>query len=125
MAALLDQAGVADARGFAIDVSSFDNTASETAYAEAVAAALTARGVDDSHYVVDTSRNGGTTAPAPGDFCNPVEARLGTPPRVFADGPLDAYLWVKHPGQSDGSCDGAPAAGQWYPAYARQLLGLT
>jgi endoglucanase len=124
MAALLDQAGVADARGFAIDVSSFDNTASETAYAEAVLAALSARGVDDSHYVIDTSRNGGATAPAPGDFCNPVEARLGTPPRVFADGSLDTYLWVKHPGQSDGSCDGAPAAGQWYPAYARQLLGL-
>jgi endoglucanase len=122
MAALLDQAGVADARGFAVNVSAFDSTPSETAYADAVVAALGARGITGSHYVIDTSRNGGATAPAPGDFCNPGQARLGAPPRVIADGSLDAYLWVKHPGQSDGSCDGAPAAGQWYPAYARQLM---
>lgn len=125
MAALLDQAGVADARGFAVNVSAFDDTPSETAYADAVVAALAARGLTGSRYVIDTSRNGGATAPAAGDFCNPVQARLGTPPRIVADGGLDAYLWVKHPGQSDGSCAGAPAAGQWYPAYARQLLGLS
>jgi endoglucanase len=122
MAALLDQAGVADARGFAVNVSSFDTTTGETAYADAVLAALSARGVTGSHYVIDTSRNGGTTAPAPGDFCNPDEARLGTPPRMIGGGSLDAYLWVKRPGESDGSCDGAPAAGQWYPAYARLLM---
>lgn len=34
---------------------------------------------------------------------------------------VDAYLWIKAPGESDGSCNGAPAAGIWMPEYA---LGL-
>jgi endoglucanase len=34
---------------------------------------------------------------------------------------LDALLWIKAPGESDGSCAGGPAAGVWWPAYA---LGL-
>lgn len=31
---------------------------------------------------------------------------------------LDAYLWIKRPGESDGECRGGPAAGQWWPEYA-------
>ena len=36
---------------------------------------------------------------------------------------VDAYLWVKRPGESDGTCNGGPAAGgcAWSPDYA---LGL-
>ena len=35
---------------------------------------------------------------------------------------MDAYLWVKTPGESDGTCNGGPRAGQWWPEYA---LGLS
>jgi endoglucanase len=35
--------------------------------------------------------------------------------------PVDAYLWIKRPGESDGSCHGGPPAGAWWPDYA---LGL-
>ena len=33
----------------------------------------------------------------------------------------DALLWVKAPGESDGSCNGGPSAGTWWTEYA---LGL-
>ena len=36
-------------------------------------------------------------------------------------GLVDAYLWVKEPGTSDGTCRGGPAAGQWRPQYALEL----
>jgi endoglucanase len=34
---------------------------------------------------------------------------------------VDAYLWIKYPGESDGPCNGGPTAGQWWADYA---LGL-
>ena len=33
----------------------------------------------------------------------------------------DGYLWVKRPGESDGTCNGGPPAGAWFESYA---LGL-
>ncbi|MGW5026607.1 glycoside hydrolase family 6 protein, partial [Streptomyces albidoflavus] len=45
-----------------------------------------------------------------------------TPPTTRTGDPLlDAYLWIKRPGESDGSCRGGPSAGTWWPEYA---LGL-
>lgn len=40
---------------------------------------------------------------------------------LTGDPAVDAYLWIKNPGEPDGTCNGGPAAGQWWPAYA---LGL-
>ncbi|MBI3888987.1 glycoside hydrolase family 6 protein, partial [Candidatus Saccharibacteria bacterium] len=35
---------------------------------------------------------------------------------------VDAYLWIKTPGDSDGACgNDAPAAGQWWQPYADML----
>jgi endoglucanase len=34
---------------------------------------------------------------------------------------LDALLWVKLPGESDGACNGGPAAGQWWQEIALEL----
>ncbi|SCE59467.1 endoglucanase [Streptomyces sp. Termitarium-T10T-6] len=46
----------------------------------------------------------------------------GTPPTTdTGDERLDAYLWIKRPGDSDGTCRGGPPAGDWWPEYA---LGL-
>jgi endoglucanase len=84
-------------------------------------------------FVVDTSRNGkGTLNVTPysaapynqpasvisgltaGNWCNPPGAGLGLPPTATTGVPLlDAYLWVKTPGQSDGSCDIAGGARAW------------
>jgi endoglucanase len=53
-----------------------------------------------------------------------MDARLGRTPEIVAGRKLDAYLWVKAPGESDGSCNGGPYAGAWWPAYALRLMGL-
>jgi endoglucanase len=117
IAARLRQAGVAGARGFSLNVSNFDATASETAYGEAIVRELGGAG----HFVIDTSRNGKGAAPG-GEWCNPPGRALGTPPTATTgNAAVDGYLWVKRPGESDGQCNGGPAAGQFWPSYA---LGL-
>jgi endoglucanase len=126
MAKRLKAAGVRHARGFSTNVSNFNRSARERRFGDAVLRELARRGVKGRRYVVDTSRNGGRHRVSDG-WCNPSTARLGSRPRVVnrtnARGALDAYLWIKSPGESDGSCrPGQPAAGQWWPAGARRLL---
>jgi endoglucanase len=116
MAARLTRAGIAQARGFSLNVSNFNTTAAESAYGHDLSAALGGK-----PFVIDTSRNG--LGPAPGgEWCNPSGRALGSPPSAQTGDPLiDAYLWIKSPGESDGSCNGGPTAGVWWPEYA---LGL-
>ncbi|OCI30636.1 endoglucanase A precursor [Oerskovia enterophila] len=119
MADRLRQAGIEDARGFATNVSNFRTTSDERAYGDQLAALL------GTHYVVDTSRNGlGPLGDGPLDWCNPAGRALGEKPAAVDDGSaLDAYLYVKVPGESDGECDrGDPAAGQFWPEYAIGLV---
>jgi endoglucanase len=53
---------------------------------------------------------------------NPDGRALGSGPGTLTGHPLAvAYLWVKRPGESDGTCNGGPAAGAWWADYA---LGL-
>jgi endoglucanase len=102
-------------------------------------------GVDGTtHFVIDTSRNGtGPWAPPPGaypdaqDWCNPPDRGAGLRPTLDTGDPLlDAYLWIKIPGESDGECTRGlgptgtvdpewgrvdPGAGQWFPEMALQL----
>jgi endoglucanase len=114
MATRLQSAGLASAAGFALDTSGFDTTASEEGYGDAVGAAA-----GGAHYVIDTSRNG--LGPA-GEWCNPIGQALGTPPTTATGhAGADALLWVKVPGESDGTCGGGPAAGMFWPAYAEGL----
>jgi endoglucanase len=96
--------------------------------------------VATTHYVVDTSRNGlGRNtmqgyAAAPydqpasvistlvsGSWCNPPGAGLGLKPTANTGVPLlDAYLWIKTPGESDGQCDAAGGVRAWdYTAYTQ------
>ena len=122
MAKRLKAAGVAKARGFATNVSNFQSTKDERAYAAKVSKALGKRGVKakNRHYVIDTSRNGRATAGA--QWCNPPGQGLGVKPRWVGAKKLDAYLWIKRPGESDGSCNGGPAAGSWWTEYALGLV---
>ncbi len=95
--------------------------------------------------VVDTSRNGvGPWKATPEqaalgdvqDWCNPPDRGLGKRPSVGTRNALiDAYLWIKIPGESDGQCNrwapaGSPdpvrgimdpAAGDWFPQMALEL----
>jgi endoglucanase len=115
MASRLVQAGAGDAQGFALNVSNFRAQAGLVAYGQQVAAAI---GV--AHFVIDTSRNG--LGPSlDGAWCNPPGRALGAKPGTPSDYRLDWDLWVKRPGESDGACNGGPAAGVFWPNYADGL----
>jgi len=122
MARRLIKSGIKHARGFSVNVASFVRTDIEKTYAKRVLKALRKRGVGPKHYVMDTSRNGNGQRTG-NDWCNPLSARLGRPPKVVAKRRIDAYLWVKAPGESDGECNGGPYAGAWWPEYALRLMG--
>lgn len=116
----LKWAGIDQADGFSVNVSNFYTTEDSIAYGKQLAAK-----VGGKHFVVDTSRNGnGPYAEGAPDerWCNPPGRALGeTPTTKTADPLVDAYLWVKRPGESDGECKGGPKAGEWWPEYAVKL----
>uniref|UniRef100_A0AAU3H3R9 Glucanase n=1 Tax=Streptomyces sp. NBC_01401 TaxID=2903854 RepID=A0AAU3H3R9_9ACTN len=115
-AALRDAGAATSGDGIFTNVSNFHSTADETAYAGRVLAAL--GGPPGLGAVIDTSRNG-NGAPAEGEWCDPAGRALGRTPTTDTGLPgIDAYLWVKLPGESDG-CKGA--AGSFTPDYAYEL----
>jgi len=118
-AALLKQAGAASAAssdGIFSNVSNFHTTTDEIAYDRQVLAAL--GGPAGLGAVIDTSRNG-NGAPADGKWCDPSGRRIGRAPTLSTgEARIDAYLWVKLPGESDG-CKGSP--GTFTPSYAYEL----
>jgi endoglucanase len=119
MAGRLNQVGVDHARGFSLNTANFFATDEEIGYGEAISG-LT----NDSHYVIDTSRNGAGPAPdSELNWCNPSGRALGTPPTTATAGAhADAYLWIKRPGESDGTCNrGEPQAGNFVSQYAIDL----
>ena len=68
-----------------------------------------------------TSPRRWSSALASGNWCNPPGAGLGLRPTTSTGVPLlDARLWVKTPGESDGQCDAAGNARAWdYSAYSQ------
>lgn len=110
----IERVGTEHLAGFALNTSNYQTTADERAYGEQVARLL-----DGLGFVVDTSRNGNGSN---GEWCNPRGRALGDRPRLVDDATaLDALLWVKAPGESDGTCNGGPAAGQWWQEMALEL----
>ncbi|GGX86503.1 glycoside hydrolase family 6 protein [Streptomyces hiroshimensis] len=187
MVTALTEAGIAEADGFALNVSNFHTTAVTRAYGDRLSALL-----GGAHYVIDTSRNGNGPLPVPPEdgkkkkdehkkekekekekedgkeagkeqqpvpqaagarravgtrepedveeaepeegeeehepesWCNPPGRALGTPPTTATGNPrIDAFLWIKRPGESDGACRGAPPAGRWWAEYALELARAT
>ncbi len=121
MAARLKGAGVDDADGFALNVSNYKTTDATIKYGKEISKRLGGK-----HFVIDTSRNGKGPPEVKGDveaaWCNPGGRGLGTPPTTkTADPVVDAYLWLKKPGESDGECNGGPKAGVWWHAKALEL----
>jgi len=161
MASRLLKGGIAKADGFFLNVSNYRGDAELTDYGTKLSKCLGLRlrtgatACTDAdiaavpndarrlpHFVVDTSRNGqGPWTPPAGvysdaqDWCNPPGRGLGIRPTTDTGNPLiDARLWVKRPGESDGSCTRGtagpedpeygivdPVAGAWWADYA---LGL-
>jgi cellulose 1,4-beta-cellobiosidase len=152
---VLTRAGGPDRiRGFAVNVSNYnplrrpgarrgspaDPAPDEMGYVEDLAKALAAVGITNKGYIIDTSRNGKVALDrAPGNWCNIKGAGLGERPKVAPAPLLDAYFWIKVPGESDGVADpqaprfdptcasedavpGAPQAGQLFPAYLVELI---
>jgi endoglucanase len=115
--------------GAAVDEDAWART--ETWYAKNAAAASDTAAL--AHFVIDTGRNGRGpldaaryaaapfSQPAPvihglaaGSWCNPPGTGLGMRPTANTGmALLDAYLWIKTVGESDGSCDIAGGARAW------------
>jgi endoglucanase len=119
MAKRLTQSGIATASGFSLNVSNVQSTPANVTYGEQVS-----RLVGGKHFIIDTSRNG-IPGSDPKQWCNPRGRALGVAPTTNTGHPLiDAFLWVKPPGESDGTCGGGPAAGSWWSTYALELSRL-
>lgn len=132
----------------ASDVPELNTSGINLRYANILAGA-----VPTTHFVIDTSRNavGPWLPPAydfpgefgtdPQDWCNPPGRGAGLRPTTATDSNLlDAYLWVKTPGESDGECNRSlgppgqtvdpewgqidPRAGQWFSDQALELAEL-
>jgi len=141
-------------RGFALNVSNYTHLTNrdgavleptnpcpnELAYANTLRKTLSMYGFKDHGFLIDTSRNGkGGIRKAWGSWCNVRGAGLGERPRANPEPGIDAYFWIKPPGESDGSSDpdgprfdkmcagpdaapGAPQAGQWFESYFLDLV---
>ncbi|THZ07280.1 glycoside hydrolase [Aureobasidium pullulans] len=142
-------------RGLVTDVSNYNgfDLASKPVYTEsnpnydekhyinAIAPLLTAQGFP-AHFIVDQGRSGvqPTAQLQQGDWCNVIGTGFGVRPTTnTGDALVDAFVWVKPGGESDGTSDTsaarydahcgyadalkpAPEAGTWFQAYFEQLL---
>jgi endoglucanase len=127
--------------GYAVDYSP-EYAAKVTASLEGMKAGA----ASTTAFVIDTGRNGQgkwTPASAYPDaqvWCNPPGRGVGFRPSAATGvALLDAFLWGKVPGESDGSCNRGiagsttdpewggivdPAAGEWFPEQALELSKL-
>ncbi|WYZ46799.1 hypothetical protein EsH8_IX_001024 [Colletotrichum jinshuiense] len=113
----------------------------EKHYIEAFGPLLAAQGWN-AQFIVDQGRSGKqpTGQEAWGDWCNAIGTGFGLRPSTNTGSSLvDAFVWVKPGGESDGTSDTtaarydfncgkndalkpAPEAGTWFQAYFEQLL---
>jgi cellulose 1,4-beta-cellobiosidase len=119
--------------------SQYNFATNEVKYVSLLDASLAASGITGMHYIIDTGRNGVINARSDcSNWCNINRAGLGIPPTVSTTSSglnnIDAYFWVKPPGESDGTSDTtavrydphcgsvdsvkpAPEAGNWFSTY--------
>lgn len=153
---LQEAGGPEKIRGFATNVSNYDTLRGgdlarlepsdpcpdELTYIEKLSASLAEVGITGKGFLVDTSRNGRAGIKSKsGTWCNVAGAGLGERPQAAPAPGVDAYWWIKPPGDSDGGSDpsapgydescgpsspdslhGAPRAGQWFTAQLLQLV---
>lgn len=115
----LRAAGIEFADGFALNTSNYHTTADNILYGNNIISRLA---LDEKRFVIDSGRNGvGPTQD--NQWCNPSDRALGNSPQLLPGlNYVDAYLWVKPPGESDGLCNGGPVAGVWWLQQAVDLV---
>lgn len=100
--------------GFSVNVSNFVDDECCIQWGTEVS-----RIVNGKHFIIDTSRNGSNVT----GWCNPLGATIGRFPTLETGNNLvDAFLWIKVPGESDGYCNFGPKAGMFWPEYALDLI---
>jgi cellulose 1,4-beta-cellobiosidase len=119
---VLTAAGGADRiRGFATDVSNYDVVTAapgtapkpgnpcvdEITYTQKLSESLAKVGVTGKSFLIDTSRDG-VSLPTD-NWCNIKGAGLGERPKASPAPGIDAYYWIKPPGDSDGTSDASAA----------------
>jgi cellulose 1,4-beta-cellobiosidase len=146
--------GVDLIRGFASNTSNFTHLnnrdgavleptnpcPNELTYVKKMAVTLADHGIKNKGFLIDTARNGkGGIRRVWGHWCNIKGAGLGERPQASPAPFVDAYFWMKPPGESDGVADptqprydpecgsnesakGAPQAGQWFESYFLDLV---
>jgi cellulose 1,4-beta-cellobiosidase len=152
---VLDDAGGPEKiRGFSTNVSNYNvlqgedgrrlepsnPCPNELTYVAKLSESLEQVGIQGKHFIIDTSRNGRPGVRSKwGHWCNVRGAGLGPRPQAEPVAGVDAYFWVKPPGESDGTSDQAaarydrtcsspdsavpaPEAGQWFGSYFRELV---
>jgi cellulose 1,4-beta-cellobiosidase len=112
----------------------------ELTYIQKLTKDLAKTGVVDKPFLIDTGRNGrsGMRTDA-GNWCNVKGAGIGERPRAAPRPLVDAYVWAKPPGYSDGNADpmaarfapactssdaepGAPDGGVWFQSHFLELV---
>ena len=120
-------------KGFITNISNYGSTREEASYAATLRTALATAGHPDMSFIIDTSRNaGGQDTSSQKTWCNAKGAGMGYPPTADTYiAHADAFLWVKPPGESDGTSNAneprfdpeckkrasmkdAPQAGEWF-----------
>ncbi|HEY4510170.1 MAG TPA: glycoside hydrolase family 6 protein [Candidatus Paceibacterota bacterium] len=112
----LEEAGIAQANGFALNVSNHQEVSEEIAYGVKIAELI-----GDTRFIVDTGQAGRKVEGS--EWCNAAGRALGrTPTQNTGNVLIDAFVWVKPPGESDGTCNGGPPPGKFWLEYALQLI---
>jgi len=141
-------------RGFALNVSNYDPVKVETkiprdpatapldelGYVADLVRGLGTVGITGKGFLIDTARNGRPNVrTSPGNWCNIKGAGLGERPSAGPAPNIDAYVYIKPPGESDGVADpkaprfdpncasddaapGAPQAGKLFEPYLLDLV---
>jgi cellulose 1,4-beta-cellobiosidase len=139
VATILQKAGTNNRiRGYASNVSNYnpyktDNppaytegspSPDESRYADNLAAAFGERGLP-TKFIIDQGRVGLDGAREEwGEWCNIFPAGFGQPfTSNTGNANVDAIVWIKPGGESDGECGmaGAPRAGAWFDEFAQML----
>ena len=124
VASRLKKAGVRFADGFALNTANGVKTDKSIKYGNEVVRQLRMR----RGFVIDVSRNGAGAASGEGEdsWCNPPSLRIGKDPTLATRKygcNVHGLLWIKTVGESDGTCRGGPAAGEFWEKGALTLLG--
>eukprot|EP00833_Pecoramyces_ruminatium_P017942 jgi/Orpsp1_1/1191974/evm.model.d7180000089761.1 len=141
---IIEMAPEGKLRGLSTNVSNYQSTEDEYNYHKKLYIKLETIGVHKMKFIVDTARNGVDVAESlelTGTWCNVVGTGFGERPRGTPDPInmplLDAFMWIKPGGDSDGSSTGDHAdpvcahddslpgagdAGDWFHDYFVQLV---